>query len=163
LDSDSPQLPPLAAHGRLALTESELVSWGKRLGRAARPPLVVTISGDVGAGKTTLAGAICHGYGVAEPITSPTFNLVHEYAAERSAVYHLDLYRLKGPDELLQLGWDEIMSAEALILVEWPERAGELLPADHLPIALTHLDADPERRVLFAGGHVGERRFGDHS
>jgi tRNA threonylcarbamoyladenosine biosynthesis protein TsaE len=163
LDASLPHLPSLAAHGRLALTELELVSWGERLGRAARPPLVVTISGDLGAGKTTLASAICRGYGVTERVTSPTFALVHEYAAERSIVYHLDLYRLAEPEELVQLGWDEIMNAEALILVEWPERAGALLPADHLPIILAHPDEDPSRRVLYAGGHVGEQKFGDHS
>jgi tRNA A37 threonylcarbamoyladenosine biosynthesis protein TsaE len=50
-----------------------------------------------------------------------------------------------------------------LILIEWPERAGGRLPPDHLPIFLAHLDEDPARRVLYAGGHVGERKFGDHS
>src|SRR3954471_19073419 len=104
-----PIIPPLADKGHLALDESELVAWGEKFGRAARPPLLVTITGDLGAGKTTLVKAICHGYGVTDDVTSPTFTLVHQYAAARSAVYHLDLYRVRSPDELTNLGWDEIL------------------------------------------------------
>jgi tRNA threonylcarbamoyladenosine biosynthesis protein TsaE len=147
-------IPPLASHGRLAVTEPELVTWGERLGRAAQPPLLLAIAGDLGAGKTTLARAVCRGYGVAEPITSPTFALVHEYAAERSRVYHIDLYRLAGEHELTNLGWDDIVTDRALIIVEWPERAGARLPADHVPITLQHLPGDATRRLLYAGGHV---------
>jgi tRNA threonylcarbamoyladenosine biosynthesis protein TsaE len=147
-------IPPLASHGRLAVTERQLVEWGESLGRAAQPPLLVAIAGELGSGKTTLAAAICRGYGVAEPVTSPTFALVHEYVAPRSRVYHLDLYRLRAEPELTNLGWDDIVTDHALVVVEWPERAGARLPADHVPITLQHLPHDPERRLLYAGGHV---------
>ena len=133
------------------MTREELVAWGEAVGRAAKPPLVVTLAGDLGAGKTTLAQAICAGYGVTEPVTSPTFALVHRYAAPLSPVYHLDLYRIQRPSELVNLGWDEIVMAHALVLVEWPERAGELIPPDHLPIDLEYAPADLDRRVLLAG------------
>ncbi len=146
----APLVPPLAPRSRLALTREELVAWGERFGRAATAPLVVTLAGDLGAGKTTLVQAICRGYGVAEPVTSPTYALVHEYRAPRGVVHHLDLYRLEDPRELDNLGWDEIVSATALVLVEWPERAGNRLPG-HVPIALEHLADDPDRRVLLAG------------
>jgi tRNA threonylcarbamoyladenosine biosynthesis protein TsaE len=149
-----PIIPPLANKGHLALDEGELVRWGEQLGRAAQPPLIVTITGDLGAGKTTLVKAICRGYGVTDDVTSPTFTLVHQYASARSAVYHLDLYRLRSPDELTNLGWDEILSREALVLIEWPEHAGERLPHAHLPISLQHLAERPDRRLLYAGGHV---------
>lgn len=158
-----PPVPPLAGQGHLAVTEPELIEWGERFGRAARPPLVVTLRGELGSGKTTLARAICRGYGVPNDVTSPTFTFVHEFSAPRSMVFHLDLYRLRGPDELANLGWDDILGADALILIEWPERAGELLPPDHVPIHLQHLPNDPLRRLLYAGGHVGEVKFGDHS
>lgn len=150
-----PIIPPLADKGHLALDEAELVAWGEKFGRAARPPLLVTITGDLGAGKTTLAKAICRGYGVTDDVTSPTFTLVHQYAAQRSAVYHLDLYRVRSPDELTNLGWDEILSQEALVLIEWPEHAGNRLPHSHVPISLQHLLERPDRRLLYAGGHVG--------
>ena len=147
-------IPPLAPRGRLAVTEPELVAWGESLGRAAQPPLVLAIAGDLGAGKTTLARAVCRGYGVSEPVTSPTFALVHEYSSPRSPVFHIDLYRLVGAHELTNLGWDDIVHAHALVVVEWPERAGARLPADHVPVTLQHLPGDPERRLLYAGGHV---------
>ena len=148
-------LPSLAAEGKLALTEEELVDWGMRLGRQINPPLVITLDGDLGAGKTTLAKAICRGYGVTEEVTSPTFALVHVYDAPKSPVHHADLYRLDGPKDLQNLGWDDLTQADALMLIEWPDRAGALLPADHLPIQLRYIDGDPTRRVLYAGGHVG--------
>lgn len=149
-----PIVPPLAAKGHLALTEAELVDWGQRFGRVASAPLVVAISGELGAGKTTLVQAICRGLGVTEDVTSPTFALIHRYAAKRAAVYHLDLYRLKSPDELRNIGWDDLFAEDAIVLIEWPERAGDQLPHDHVPISLQHLPSDESRRVMYAGGHV---------
>jgi tRNA threonylcarbamoyladenosine biosynthesis protein TsaE len=146
-----PLVPVLAEHGGLAMTEPELRDWGRRFGRAAHPPLVVTLEGDLGAGKTTLVQAICAGYGVREEVTSPTFALVQEYAASRSPVYHLDLYRLDRPDQLDALAWDEIVSARALVLIEWPDRAAERLPTGRVTLSLQHLPDDTERRLLYAG------------
>ena len=143
------------AGGASALTERELTDWGERLGRQIVPPLIITLAGDLGAGKTTLAKAICAGYGVTEEVTSPTFALVHVYDAPRSAVYHVDLYRLDSPKDLQNIGWDDLVLTDALLIVEWPERAGELLPATHLPIQLRHIASEPDRRMLYAGGHVG--------
>ncbi len=149
-----PIIPPLADKGHLAVDEAQLVDWGQRFGHVAQAPLLVTITGELGAGKTTLARAICRGYGVTDDVTSPTFTLVHQYAAARSPVYHLDLYRLRTPEELTNLGWDEILSQDALVLVEWPEHAGHRLPRAHVPISLQHLSERPDRRLLYAGGHV---------
>lgn len=146
-----PLVPPLAEHGALAMTIEELRAWGHRFGKAAHPPVVVVIRGELGAGKTTLVQAICRGYGVEEEVTSPTFALVHEYQAPRSPVYHLDLYRLDRPAQLDAIGWDEIVSARALVLVEWPERAGDRLPHGIVTLSLQHLEDDPDRRLLYAG------------
>ena len=148
-------VPPLAAAGKSALTEQELVDWGVRFGRQITPPMFITLDGDLGAGKTTLARAICAGFGVKDEVTSPTYAIVHVYESEVSPVYHLDLYRLEGPRDLQNIGWDDITQADALVLVEWPERAGDLLPARHVPIQLRHAENAPDRRVLFAGGHLG--------
>ena len=150
-------LPPLAAEGRLALTERELVDWGQRLGRQIDPPLLITLDGDLGAGKTTLARAICAGYGVREEVTSPTFALVHVYDAPKSAVYHIDLFRLESTKDLQNIGWDDVIQSDALILLEWPDRAGTLLPTDHAPIQLRHVEGDSDRRILYAGGHLGHQ------
>jgi len=112
---------------------------------------VVAVSGELGAGKTTLIQAICRGYGVTEEVTSPTYAIVHEYAALAGPVFHLDLYRLEGERDLTNVGWDDVLAARALVLVEWPERAGDRLPGEHVSIALEYVDGDPDRRILLAG------------
>ena len=144
-------VPPLASKGHLNLTESEMMQWGRELGETIVPPLVVSLTGDLGAGKTTLAQAICAGYGVEEAVTSPTYSLVHRYEAARSPVYHVDLYRLDNELQLTNIGWDDLLSERALVIVEWPERAGDRMPAGHLHIDLGHLREDESRRVLLAG------------
>ena len=151
--SHGPLVPELADHGALAMDEHEMRDWGRRFGRSARAPLVITLSGELGAGKTTLVQAICDGYGAEEDVTSPTFALVHEYAAARSPVLHLDLYRLERPDQLDALGWDELLSSHALVLIEWPERAGNRLRGGRVTLSLQHLPAEPDRRLLYAGWH----------
>lgn len=143
-------VPPLAAAGRLSLDEAGLREWGRAFGAAAVPPLVVALQGELGSGKTTLAQSICGGYGVTEPVTSPTYALVHRYDAPRSPVYHVDLYRVDDPSQLTNLGWDDIIGAGALVIVEWPERAGDRLPP-HVPIALEYPVGDDAHRILLAG------------
>jgi len=144
-------VPPLAGKGHITLDESELRQWGRELGAAITPPLLISLTGELGAGKTTLAQSICGGYGVSEPVTSPTYALVHRYDAEKSPVYHIDLYRLENEAQLENIGWNDLLVERALVIVEWPERAGDLMPADHLHIDLEYLAGDPTRRVLLAG------------
>jgi tRNA threonylcarbamoyladenosine biosynthesis protein TsaE len=144
-------IPPLAASGKVAVTEPELRAWGERLGRAATAPLLIAISGDLGAGKTTLAQSICRGAGIQESVTSPTFALVQRYEGERFPVYHIDLYRLEAPQQLVNLGWDDILRDDALVLVEWPERAHGNLPAETLHLQLEHHPTEPSKRFLLAG------------
>ncbi|HUQ98301.1 MAG TPA: tRNA (adenosine(37)-N6)-threonylcarbamoyltransferase complex ATPase subunit type 1 TsaE [Gemmatimonadaceae bacterium] len=144
-------VPSRADRGHLKLTESELRHWGEELGRSTRVPLLITLTGELGVGKTTLAQSICRGFGVEQEVTSPTYALVQQYAAPKSPVYHIDLYRLDSPDQLTNLGWDEIVASHALVLVEWPERAGDRLPENHVPIDLDYVQDDPSRRILLAG------------
>lgn len=144
-------VPPRADRSHLRLSESELDEWGEELGRSSVPPLVITLTGELGVGKTTLAKAICRGYGVSEDITSPTYALVHQYSADRSPVFHIDLYRLDSRDQLTNLAWDDILATRALVIVEWPERAEDRIPENHLPIDLSYVPDDPSRRILLAG------------
>ncbi|MBA2708905.1 MAG: tRNA (adenosine(37)-N6)-threonylcarbamoyltransferase complex ATPase subunit type 1 TsaE [Gemmatimonadaceae bacterium] len=151
MQAQRPVVPPLAERGRLTLNEPELRSWGESLGRSAAPPLLISLSGELGAGKTTLAQAICRGYEVVDEVTSPTYALVHRYEAKKSPVFHVDLYRLSGGADLTNIGWDDILAEQALVIVEWPERAGSALPSGHLHVDLEYAAGDASRRVVLAG------------
>lgn len=132
--------------GQSRHARAALVIWGESLGRALTAGDVLLLSGDVGAGKTTLAQAIARGYGVAEPVTSPTFTVVHEYETPRGVLRHADLYRLRGPQELDVLGWDELVAGDAPMLVEWPERAEGRWPSGAWHITLLIPPDHPDER-----------------
>ncbi|MDA1081087.1 MAG: tRNA (adenosine(37)-N6)-threonylcarbamoyltransferase complex ATPase subunit type 1 TsaE [Gemmatimonadetes bacterium] len=139
-----------AEHGTAELARSELAAWGVQFGTALVAPAVIALSGELGAGKTTLAQSICAGLGVIDPVTSPTFALVHEYRGGRAMVFHLDLYRVNSAVELENLGWDELLDSNAIVLVEWPERADGTLPPSSVWIGLGHVPGAPElRRVTW--------------
>jgi tRNA threonylcarbamoyladenosine biosynthesis protein TsaE len=141
----SPTFVP-AAERALLLTQDELNAWGEVFGRSLRAPALVALRGDLGAGKTTLVQAICRGLGVEDEVTSPTYALVHEYRGRTGQVFHLDLYRLEGPHQLENLGFDDILAAGDVVLVEWPERAGDALPGERHDLTLEHVAGDPLRR-----------------
>lgn len=141
-------MPALPEHGARELGRDELVAWGEAFGAALSAPCIITLDGELGAGKTTLAQAICRGVGVSEPVTSPTFALVHQYRGTRAMVFHLDLYRIDSPRDLTNLAWDEIVGANAVVLIEWPERAGPALPNPDVSISLVHIANTPDMRRL---------------
>lgn len=130
------------------LSREELEAWGEDLGRGLKSGAIVTLQGDLGAGKTTLAQAICRGVGIVEAVTSPTFALVNEHYAAGRRVFHLDLYRLRGPEDLTNLGWDDIVNSDAIVIIEWPERAGSRLPHESVRIRLEHVAGDHDHRRL---------------
>jgi tRNA threonylcarbamoyladenosine biosynthesis protein TsaE len=134
---------------RAELTQLELEAWGERIGREAELPLVLALHGDLGAGKSTLARAAAWGAGVEGSVPSPTFNLLFVYDTPRGRVHHLDLYRLERPEEVWELGWEDLGSGPQLVLIEWPERATELLPEPRWDIVLEEME-DAERRMIEA-------------
>ena len=137
------------------LSEPELEAWGMRIGREVELPAVLALRGDLGAGKSTLARAIARGAGVSGPIPSPTFNLLFEYPAARGGrVPHFDLFRLEEPEEVWELGWEELAAGPELVLIEWPERAEALLPVPRWDIFLKASD-DPLHRWV-EGRPVGD-------
>lgn len=127
-----------------------LVSWGRALGAVLPRPVVITLEGDLGAGKTTLVRAICVGIGVAaiEAVTSPTFSIVQQYDAPGGPIVHADLYRLRSDAELEMLGWDELVEHARVLLVEWPDRAVNTLPRDTIHVVLGHDPENANRRLL---------------
>jgi tRNA threonylcarbamoyladenosine biosynthesis protein TsaE len=106
-------------------------------------PAVVQLTGNLGAGKTTLTKSLVEAWGAtaADEVSSPTFTLIHEYG-EPVAVYHIDLYRLETPAEFFSLGLDEIFDSRARALIEWGEKFAPLLPKDRWTITIAHAGGD---------------------
>ena len=101
---------------------------------------VVAMYGSMGAGKTTLTGALLREMGSTDDVSSPTFALVNEYlTGSGETVYHFDFYRIDSPAEAFDLGYEEYFYSGALCLVEWPEKIAELLPDDTLRLTITTL------------------------
>ena len=129
------------------LTEAELSAWGEDLGRRLAPGSVVTLTGPLGAGKTTLVQAIARGLGVAAQATSPTYTYVHRYEGRRGPVFHLDCYRLRHPDDAADLDGEAIQREADAALIEWPEKAGAYVPAPTLRLVLDYAP-EADRRSL---------------
>ncbi|MFQ5689306.1 MAG: tRNA (adenosine(37)-N6)-threonylcarbamoyltransferase complex ATPase subunit type 1 TsaE [Gemmatimonadota bacterium] len=130
------------------LDEAALLAWGRRLGRRARENRVfVALYGPLGAGKTTLVRAACRGAGVRDQVSSPTFALVHRHATGAEPVYHVDLYRIGSAEELAGLGWEDLLSADGPVFLEWADRAGSELPPDRWDVRLSFGSCPRTRRV----------------
>ena len=136
----------------------ETVEFGRQLGIKAVPGDIITLAGDLGAGKTTLTQAIGKGLGVPPEcyITSPTFSLLHEYPG-RYPRYHMDLYRLSGEEEFIDLGFEEYLYGTGLTVIEWPDRLSSLMPEDRLHIELTILGETSRAFLLTGYGIMAER------
>jgi tRNA threonylcarbamoyladenosine biosynthesis protein TsaE len=118
--------------------------------------LVIGLTGDLGAGKTTLVGGLLAALGHEGPVRSPTYTLVEPYRLSGRDVNHCDLYRLRDPAELDDLGIRDLLDARSLLLVEWPERAGDRLGTPDLSLALGYLDEG--RSVEFSAASDAGRR-----
>jgi tRNA threonylcarbamoyladenosine biosynthesis protein TsaE len=116
-------------------------------------PAVVALRGGLGAGKTAFVGGLARGLGVEDRVTSPTFALVHEHAG-RLPLFHFDLYRLGGPDDLDALGWDDYLDRGGVCAVEWSERADGFWPPDTIFVTLEPHPEHPDWRVITCD-HLG--------
>jgi len=146
-------MSPLLQRSLTLLTLKDTIELGKHLGKVAEPGDIFTLSGDLGAGKTTLTQAIGQGIGVPKDcyITSPTFSLLHEYPG-RISLYHMDLYRLGNENEFLDLGFEEYMYGDGLTVIEWPDRLGSLMPESRLHLELTIIDEISRSVVISSFG-----------
>jgi len=135
---------------------------GAALGRRLAPGDVIAFCGDLGSGKTCMIQGVCEALQVADYVTSPTFVLINEYAGRYKGrdlpVYHFDLYRLRGTDELEELGAEEYFYGCGVCLVEWAERADGSLPDRCRHVWLEHREAC-ERRITLQGDGVDEIEF----
>lgn len=125
----------------------ETQALGRQLAALLPAACVVLLSGELGAGKTTLTKGIAEGRNAsrAEDVSSPTYTLIHEYG-DPVKVYHVDLYRLDTSEQVRRIGLEELFQEPALVLVEWGDRFPELLPPDTIAIRIDH--AGDDRRTI---------------
>ncbi|RUM92567.1 MAG: tRNA (adenosine(37)-N6)-threonylcarbamoyltransferase complex ATPase subunit type 1 TsaE [Thiothrix sp.] len=139
---------------RLA-NEAATVDFAAVLAGKIKNIQVITLSGDLGAGKTTLVRALLRALDYSGRVKSPTYTLVEPYEINNRPIYHFDLYRLAHPEELEYLGFTDYMESDALCLIEWPEHASGALPGADLEISLSYLESGRQLSVL-AGTPSGE-------
>jgi len=147
-------MPSAAVAKREIETHSaeETIARGREIGAELKPPVLVLLSGDLGAGKTTLSKGIAAGAGAAreDEVTSPTFTLVHKYEG-KTRVYHVDLYRIGDLHDLETLGLEDIFSENAIVIVEWPERLKLRTDWPVVRIGLEHVSEEVRKIVMEEG------------
>lgn len=132
----------------LTRSSEETIAQGREIGARLTPPVLILLSGDLGAGKTTLTKGIAAGLGAAreDDVTSPTFTLVHKYEGS-TRVYHVDLYRIEDLHDLETLGLEDIFAEQAVVIVEWPDRMKLRTDWPIVRIQLEHV-AEDTRKIL---------------
>ena len=131
----------------------ETVALGRKLARELVPPKLVVLTGELGAGKTTLIKGIAEGFHAAkqEEVTSPTFTLIHEYRGKDADLFHIDLYRVDTPRELETLGLDDLKSERSVLLMEWGEKFARFQKERDVEIRIGRI-SETERRISLATG-----------
>lgn len=136
----------MVSRDTLTQSSEETIQQGREIGARLKPPVLVLLSGELGAGKTTLTKGIVSGLGAAreDDVTSPTFTLVHRYAGA-ARVYHVDLYRIGDFHDLETLGLEDLFSEHAVVIVEWPERFTLRTDWPVVRIHLSHISENARR------------------
>ena len=129
-------------------SSDETIALGRSFAELLKPPKLVLLRGDLGAGKTTLVKGIAEGFQAAsqEEVTSPTFTLIHEYRGPRASLFHIDLYRIDTQRELETLALDDLISSDSILLIEWGEKFSRFERERDVEIALDKI-ADQERKI----------------
>ena len=128
-------------------SKAETVALGVKIAKYLVPNSVVTLAGDLGAGKTTLVSGIAKGLGITEQVTSPTFNIMKCYFHKPISLYHIDAYRLDGVNK--DIGLEEFIDGDGVCVVEWPNYISEMLPLNALEIIIRNL-GDDVRELSFS-------------
>ena len=136
--------------------ETATLALGARLAEAIEPGLVIYLHGDLGAGKTTLVRGLLHKLGHVGKVKSPTYTLVEPYVVSGLNLYHFDLYRFVDPEEWEASGFRDYFNAQSVCFVDWPEKAGGLLPEPDLDIRLEPQEQG-RKGVMTANTDAGKR------
>jgi tRNA threonylcarbamoyladenosine biosynthesis protein TsaE len=133
---------------------SETQRIGALLGQLLQGDEIICLEGELGTGKTSLIQGIGQGQGIREPITSPTFTVVNEYQGRQATLYHVDLYRLNTTGEMIAAGIDGYIYNSGICVIEWAEKARDILPRECLCITLTHVSEEERNILLQARGQA---------
>ena len=125
---------------------------GARFGELAQPGDLLCLEGELGSGKTCFVQGLGRGLGIVEPIHSPTFILANEHRGPRLTLFHVDAYRLRGPDEAIGIGLEDYLSGDGVCVIEWAEKIAEALPADRMWIQFRHIDEGKRGLLIEACG-----------
>ena len=130
-------------------SDKDTIEFAKSVARAISDGSVLNLVGDLGAGKTTFTKGLALGMGCGETVTSPTFTILNEYLQGERNLFHFDFYRIEDPGELMELGFEEYFSSpNGVTVVEWAERAPQLLPNKYYEINFSKID-DDKRKITF--------------
>ncbi len=147
-------------HERTTASAEETESLGQALAPMLPRGCVLALRGDLATGKTCLVRGMARHFAEGVPIHSPTFTLVNQYGHD-PALYHLDLYRLGGPGEVADLGYEELFDSDGICVVEWADRAEGLFPVTRVDIELAHAGHD-RRRIIIANHGILPKGWQDH-
>ena len=142
----------------IAENEQTTMEIAKRYASSIKSPCVISLVGDLGAGKTTFAKGFAKGFGVDETVNSPTFTIMNEYMGRKMPLYHFDMYRLSSMEEAVNCGFEEYFNLKTLkgvVLVEWASNVEGLLPALHVEITINKLDENKREINITVKGWVG--------
>ena len=132
--------------------EEQTEALGVRLGQLIQPGAVIAYTGDLGAGKTAFTRGLARGLGCRGRVTSPTFTIVNEYEGP-TPLFHFDMYRLNGSEDLFDIGWEDYLSRGGVCAVEWSEQVADALPEGTVYVTLTrHPEHDGWRSITVEGG-----------
>ncbi len=132
----------------ISKSESDTVRYGREFARRLGPGSFVGLYGNLGAGKTHFVKGVCEAFDVSEVVNSPTFTIVNEYHG-KLPVFHIDLYRMKNIEEILDIGFDEYLEGGGVCLVEWAEKLDGILPANRFEVRMTLID-DATREITIS-------------
>ncbi len=144
-----------------SISEDDTNHIGKTFAESLHPGDIVSLSGELGAGKTEFTKGICDYFGVEGIVSSPTFTIINQYFGndaddEEITIYHVDLYRISSAGELAEIGFQECMYTEnAIKIVEWPENAGELMPQSQWEISIV-FDAENDNNRIISIRHIND-------
>lgn len=132
-------------------SREETQALGARLADALDTGRVVAFTGDLGAGKTAFVSGMARALGVEGRVTSPTFTIVNEYEGGRLPLFHFDMYRLGGADELFHIGWEDYLARNGVCAVEWSENVAEAIEPDAVRVSILRGEGDNDRIITIEG------------